>query len=151
MLLSTVFKRRKIQKRLTELTSVRQTVSPPSPESFVSPEIVDINGRGFPEDFSSDISQDHYESSRSSSPRVQLDLNFTGSITEWFPTNLLASETRSTPPERREAASSIVGNLSVSKQLPSIPPASPGMLSVSSENPTFQDTHTETTVRPSAF
>lgn len=137
-MLSSVFKRRKIQKRLTELTSVRQAVSPPSPDSFVSPEIVDIYDKGLAYNFGSESSRDNFESSRSSSPHVRLDLGFSGSISEWFPTNLLAMHSRSASKES-VSLPSLTGVANGSKELPGIPLSSPAILDISSENISYHD------------
>ena len=84
-------------------TIVRRTQSPPSPASFVSPEIVEINEKGpfgaaLPDPQGPSTSFDH---SAATSPQIELEFDNDDSLSEWYPPNLmtLASE-NITPPKR---------------------------------------------------
>ncbi|TCD64301.1 hypothetical protein EIP91_004279 [Steccherinum ochraceum] len=101
-MLSSVFNRRKVQQRINNLTGHGNTrqprpQSPPSPASFESPEIVDINDKaGAP----SHIQQSSEPGPpRGISPQVQLNLRRSGSVSDWFPSDLFAGQTIA-PPER---------------------------------------------------
>lgn len=116
---TTVFGRRKgIQKRFNNLTSSGRAQSPPSPASFVSPEIGEkgFNPYSLYEATQSSASQhlqrqpsDHAESSkRASSPKVHIDFPSERlSLAEWFPPELLQS--RNDPPPPRPARNESLG------------------------------------------
>ncbi|KAL6309439.1 hypothetical protein BKA93DRAFT_357341 [Sparassis latifolia] len=98
-MLYSMFNRRKGQKKTTNFTTVKRAQSPPSPASFVSPEIVDIHEK-VSVDAHAHAQSNGFNSSRASTPRVQLDLDHHSmSISDWFPQGMLGSEIRS-PPER---------------------------------------------------
>ncbi|PIL29065.1 hypothetical protein GSI_09113 [Ganoderma sinense ZZ0214-1] len=87
----------KVHKKFSTIANIRRAQSPPSPASFASPEIVEINEKG-PVD-----SQDHGPSASFdhsiSSPQIQLDLD-TDSLSDWLPPSISATSEKLTPPRR---------------------------------------------------
>lgn len=86
---------------------LRRAQSPPSPASFVSPEIVEINEKGpfgatFPEDLDRrDPSASTDRPIPLASPQIQLE--FSGDsepLTEWLPPSILSPPENRTPPKR---------------------------------------------------
>ncbi|EMD36994.1 hypothetical protein CERSUDRAFT_114896 [Gelatoporia subvermispora B] len=107
-MLSSVFNRRKVQKKINNFTSHRRAQAPASPESFVSPEIVDIYERPststIRHDLPASLKPQAIEQGCASMPRVKLDFDHRESISEWFPAELFSADARSvrrmTPPRR---------------------------------------------------
>ena len=127
-MLASVFNSRrktaKVPKKFsTTIAGLRRTQSPPSPASFASPEIVDINEKGHldSEDRRPSTSVDH----SISSPQIHLDLD-TDSLSDWLPPSIAPTSEKRTPPRR---------NVSLpykTKALPDAPsssraPSSPGV------------------------
>ena len=87
----------KVHKKFSTIASIRRTQSPPSPASFASPEIVEINEKGHLD------SQDHGPSTSFdhsiTSPQIQLDLD-TDSLSDWLPPSISATTEKRTPPRR---------------------------------------------------
>lgn len=112
-MLSSVFSRRKgIQRKLTNFTNIRRAQSPPSPGSFVTPEISEKPFNPYalynPSTSQQSVNQAAFtfsppqaeSSKRASSPRVQLEFPAEAlSLSDWFPAELL--QARSESPARR--------------------------------------------------
>lgn len=107
---TSIFNGRKgIHKRLNNLTHTGRAQSPPSPASFVSPDINDkaFNPYSLYEASQSSISQQLQQqpngqgdlSKRASSPKVRIDLTTDGlSLSDWFPAELLQARGESPVP-----------------------------------------------------
>jgi hypothetical protein len=102
--LSSVFSRPRkgIQKRLNNLTHLGRAQSPPSPASFISPDVrgrpcnpyslVDASRSSLNQTILSQVSTQAESSKCGSSPKVQIDLDSEGlSLADWFPAELLQS------------------------------------------------------------
>lgn len=117
-MLSSVFSRRKgIQRKISNFTQIRRAQSPPSPGSFVTPEISEkpfnpyslyipstsqhsVNQAAFTFSQSQPQGAPSEPSKRASSPRVQLEFSAEAlSLSDWFPAELL--QARSDSPARR--------------------------------------------------
>ncbi|KAI0942967.1 hypothetical protein AcV7_002241 [Taiwanofungus camphoratus] len=103
-----VFNKRKVQKKITSIAGGRRAQSPPSPASFASP---DIHEKARLHTLHSDEPAQPrlYDSGRTSIPRVQLDLNYRESYSDWFPAELLQGERRE-PPERNASLPCVNGS-----------------------------------------
>ncbi len=88
----------KVHRKFSTIVSIGRNHPPPSsPDSFVSPEIVEIHEKG-PLD-----SQDHGPSTSFdhslTSPQIELDLD-TDSLSDWLPPSISATSEKRTPPRR---------------------------------------------------
>ena len=103
-MLASVFSNKRSKATKSKKFSIiqRRPQSPPSPASFVSPEIVEINEKGpfgatFPEDRGPSTSIDRPIPVTS----PQLELKFDDeSDTEWLPPNIIPPPENRTPPKR---------------------------------------------------
>ncbi len=100
MFKNSVFSRRKVQKKLYNLTQSRRAQSPPSPASFASPDVHEkdsLHSNEHPFGYS----ESSLNLKNGISPQVQLSFDRRESISEWFPTELLRVENSTlSPPER---------------------------------------------------
>lgn len=97
---NSVFSRRKVQRKIYNFTQSRRAQSPPSPASFASPDVHEKDSLHSNE-HSFAFSDTSLNSKTGPSPQVQLNFENRGSISEWFPTELLRAESSTlSPPER---------------------------------------------------
>lgn len=87
-MLHSVFNKRKVQKTFASIAPGKRAPSPPSPASFTSRDAVKFH-----------VADSNSVLVREPTPQVQLDLNYRGSYSDWFPADLIGSGAR-TPPER---------------------------------------------------
>lgn len=97
-------KRNKAAHKSRKFSSIglRRAQSPPSPASFVSPEIVEINEKGpFGATYAEDPDREPGMSIDRSvtSPQIQLSFETSESLSEWLRPNIMSPENR-TPPRR---------------------------------------------------
>ncbi|KAI1786913.1 hypothetical protein LXA43DRAFT_747484 [Ganoderma leucocontextum] len=90
----------KVHKKFSTIAGIRRAQSPPSPASFASPDIVDINEKRsldatYTQDRGPSTSIDH----SITSPQIQLDFD-TDSLSDWLPPSIAPTPEKRTPPRR---------------------------------------------------
>ncbi|TFY60880.1 hypothetical protein EVJ58_g4862 [Rhodofomes roseus] len=109
-----VFNRRKVQRTINQITGVRRPQSPPSPASFVSQDVLDIQEKiphGFlshPPDGPPSMRGRPHEA-RDSTPQVHLELDAhrQSSYSDWFPRDL---QVRTPPPRDASLSNNAAGS-----------------------------------------
>ncbi|RPD61658.1 hypothetical protein L227DRAFT_56873 [Lentinus tigrinus ALCF2SS1-6] len=99
-------KRSKTHKQSRKFSTIAASIrarpqSPPSPASFASPEIVEINEKG---PFGATVPEERGPSTSIeqsvTSPQIQLDFDTGESFTEWLPPSIMPAPENRTPPKR---------------------------------------------------